>query len=339
MATWLHDGNSIDVVFPQGATEGVPVFVTSAGADSGYPGLPVGNVLPGGRGALQITGVIRVEKATGGGSAIPFGAFVDFDTATGEAAQTTISPPPTAFPLGVVVQRDNADDEAFVDVRLVTDIATMAFAIAIEAGDSWFNPIVNETLQNDDPGGLTLLQSVIVGAVPVGAFAGQTPNAIATLIETSPNEFSFQNPGSGGVLYNVGADRFMRSAPAWTFLASAHRVPVLTALAEAANVIPVTVQIRDEWNIPFSDTVQCRADILDADMVHALVGAFTAAETGAGVEISTTARPSLLFDTDANGVAEVSVTDVSGIFAGTVYLQVAPLAGVGSPRIVPCVFA
>ena len=49
-----------------------------------------------------------------------------------------------------------------------------------------------------------------------------------------------------------------------------------------------------------------------ADMLPELVGAFRLAETGAGSENSTTAKPALLITTDATGNATLTVTDVAG---------------------------
>ncbi len=48
------------------------------------------------------------------------------------------------------------------------------------------------------------------------------------------------------------------------------------------------------------------------------------AETGDGAEVSTTAKPRLLFTASSTGTAELSVTDVAGASGLTVYLEVRP---------------
>lgn len=93
----------------------------------------------------------------------------------------------------------------------------------------------------------------------------------------------------------------------------------LTPGAEAANVIPIAVQ-------GLARTAQYVARVYDADMLLETAANFTLAETGAGAEVSTTAKASLLFTTDSAGAAEISCTDVSGAFAGSVYVEVSPLA-------------
>jgi len=110
--------------------------------------------------------------------------------------------------------------------------------------------------------------------------------------------------------------------------------PTLTVGTEAANVIAVTVAA------PKAEAVQYLAEVFEADMLHALVGAFTMAETGDGAEVSTTAKPSLLFTCSAAGAATLSVTDVAGASGKTVYLRLTrsrtaaapPLVGRRSPR-------
>lgn len=91
----------------------------------------------------------------------------------------------------------------------------------------------------------------------------------------------------------------------------------LTAAAEAANVIAVTMAA-------YPAAAQYVAEAFDAAMLPALVGAFRIAETGAGSESSSTLKPTLLFKTDANGAAVLSVTDVAGASGLSVFLKVSP---------------
>lgn len=85
--------------------------------------------------------------------------------------------------------------------------------------------------------------------------------------------------------------------------------------AEAANVIAVTV------TGPAAAS-QYWAILRDANGVESVVGAFTMAETGGGAEVSTTAKPQLLFTTSASGAAILSITDVVGASGSTIYLTV-----------------
>lgn len=93
----------------------------------------------------------------------------------------------------------------------------------------------------------------------------------------------------------------------------------LTVGAEAANVIAVTVAG------PASAS-QYMATLYDANMLLALVGAFTMAETGDGAEASVTAKPRLVFTTSAAGAATLSVTDVAGASGATLILEVKPVS-------------
>ena len=115
--------------------------------------------------------------------------------------------------------------------------------------------------------------------------------------------------------------------------------PILTAAAEAGNAIAVSIQIKNASGTNVSRVQRLRCQVYDASMVPSLVAAFTSAETGVGAEVSTTARPGLLIDTDANGAATVTVTDVSGSFVGTVYIEVEPVNELGTPQILALVFA
>jgi hypothetical protein len=91
----------------------------------------------------------------------------------------------------------------------------------------------------------------------------------------------------------------------------------LTVGTEAADVIAVTVAGAEASG-------QYVATIYDSAMLLGLVGAWTMAETGAGAEVSTTAKPRLLFTASATGTATLSVTDVAGASGLTVYLEVRP---------------
>lgn len=106
----------------------------------------------------------------------------------------------------------------------------------------------------------------------------------------------------------------------------------LTAAAEAANAIEVTINVVDLGGNAVSRAQRLHCHLYDAAMLDAVAASFTMAETGAGAAVSTSAKPGLLVDTDASGDAKVTVTDVSGSFAGTVYLKVDPLPLTGANK-------
>jgi len=116
-------------------------------------------------------------------------------------------------------------------------------------------------------------------------------------------------------------------------------VPGLVAAAEAANAIPVAVQLVDADGKALKSIRRLLCQVFDADFEPGIEAELTMAETGAGSEVSTSAKSSLLIDTDANGVAEVTVTDVSGALAATVWLKVSPVNGLGAPSVVGLTFA
>ncbi len=116
-------------------------------------------------------------------------------------------------------------------------------------------------------------------------------------------------------------------------------VPAGTAGAEAANAIPVDLQLVDADGKALKSSRRLLCQALDADMEPAAAAALTLAETGDGDEVSTSARAGLLITTSAAGKAQVTMTDVSGTLAATVYLKVSPVDGLGAPALVPLTFA
>jgi len=96
----------------------------------------------------------------------------------------------------------------------------------------------------------------------------------------------------------------------------------LTVGVEAADVIAVTIAGP-------AQAAQYVAKLYDANMLDSLVGAFTLAETGAGAEVSATAKPTLLFTTDAAGAAVISATDVASGSGATLYLAIYPVGTTG----------
>jgi hypothetical protein len=96
--------------------------------------------------------------------------------------------------------------------------------------------------------------------------------------------------------------------------------PTLTAGAEAGDVIAVT------FESPAERVQQYIAEIIEsATGLDSTAAVFSIAETGVGAEVSTTAMPKLIFTTDANGDATLSVTDVGGASSLSCWLKVSCL--------------
>lgn len=98
----------------------------------------------------------------------------------------------------------------------------------------------------------------------------------------------------------------------------------LSAGAEASNVIAVTVNLVSITGAAVSRTQRLVCSLYEATGIEAIAALFTMAETGTGTEISTTGNARLIIETDANGDAVVSVTDVATASGKTMYLIVQP---------------
>jgi len=159
-------------------------------------------------------------------------------------------------------------------------------------------------------------QGILNGAVgrprSVGAGLGTLLGAIATLVNTLEAELA-------GIV-----------------------LPVLTPAAEAGNARAVAISLTTLAGAAVARTQRLHCRTYDASMVEALSAAFTLAVSGAGTAaISTSGRAALLLDTADSGLATVTVTDITGIFSGTVYLEVLPVGNVGGPGqgvIIPLAF-
>ena len=97
----------------------------------------------------------------------------------------------------------------------------------------------------------------------------------------------------------------------------------LTAGAEAANVIEVTVQAAPGAAVTYYAEVIDDADGLPVAATEFHIGATT------GTEISTTDKAGLLFTTTAAGAAVLEVTDVVGGAGQDVHLKLSPLGAAG----------
>ena len=111
----------------------------------------------------------------------------------------------------------------------------------------------------------------------------------------------------------------------------------LTAAAEAGEVIAVTVAGP-------AHVAQYLAELFTAKMLlETTGGSYGLSETGAGAEVSPSGEPALLFTSDANGEAVISVTDAAATSA-QLYLRVTPCSvpggkRAGGPAIISITFA
>jgi len=113
--------------------------------------------------------------------------------------------------------------------------------------------------------------------------------------------------------------------------------------AEATNVIAVTINVVSLDGTAVARAQRLICSLYEATMIEAVAAAFTMAETGAGTEISTTLNARQIIDTDANGDAIMSITDVAGASGKTMYLvvQPAPVSGTntyGAPSLAVVTF-
>lgn len=99
----------------------------------------------------------------------------------------------------------------------------------------------------------------------------------------------------------------------------------LVAGAEAGNAIIVTLNLVDVFGTAIGRVQRCRAWLLDNNGLLALVGAWTLTIGGGGAAITTDARPTLVFETNATGDATLTITDVSGVSGIMVQLFVEPV--------------
>ncbi len=111
-------------------------------------------------------------------------------------------------------------------------------------------------------------------------------------------------------------------------------IPDFTAAVETGNTISVVIQMVDPDGNSVARAVDLLCVIRKSDGLVATVSEFTLAETGDGTEVSTTAKPSLIITTDAEGQCTIAVTDVSGAYTADAYLEVTPLNTLGTPGLV-----
>lgn len=140
--------------------------------------------------------------------------------------------------------------------------------------------------------------------------------------------------------YTAGARGWVQER----FLRQRRYLPQLTVGAEAANAIPVTIAMttfQEALNdyVAADEVLTLEVVLLDNNGLQEVVGSYTMAETGTGTEVSATAQPRLIIQTDASGAAQVTVTDVSAVSTETLHLLVRPLNVPGFDGYVAITFA
>lgn len=114
-------------------------------------------------------------------------------------------------------------------------------------------------------------------------------------------------------------------------------VPVIEVGAEASNAIPFSIQLQDADGKPLAKSVLLKCEARDAAMLVSASNLTLAATTG--TEVSTTAKGTLLVQTNASGQAVVVMTDVSAVLVADVFLEVTPADRLGAKAIEGATFA
>ena len=124
-------------------------------------------------------------------------------------------------------------------------------------------------------------------------------------------------------------------------------IPALTASAESASIVTVSLQMKDGDGVNASRTVRFIADILgalgspvafSADYYVNVGASGTVVNlSGASGVTPTGLRTCIVIDTNSSGVASITVEDQTGT-SGAVYLRVTPIGTPGTPNIVALPF-
>ena len=120
------------------------------------------------------------------------------------------------------------------------------------------------------------------------------------------------------------------------FLKNRRVLPVLTVAAEAANARVVSIQLRtpvgeDGVYVDIEEAVALKLELMNGNGVLVDPTDFTISLGASGTLISADDQAVVLLTTTAAGVASVTVTDVVGGVASTLFLVVTPLNVPGFP--------
>lgn len=114
---------------------------------------------------------------------------------------------------------------------------------------------------------------------------------------------------------------------------------ILTASAEASNAIPIAIQLKDADGNNVSRAARLHCEVLDDNMLRAATADFRLTETGSGTIVSQASKAGLLIETSSAGVATLSISDVSTVYAGAMWVKVTPVGTLGSPSMIKVTFA
>ena len=101
--------------------------------------------------------------------------------------------------------------------------------------------------------------------------------------------------------------------------------PLLTAGAQVSTAKPVTIQLQDLAGDSVARVQRLECTVRRSDGLQTVVGEVTLSETGVGVEVTTTAKATLIITTDANGAATLTLTNASGGALSNMHLVVQPI--------------
>ena len=203
-------------------------------------------------------------------------------------------------------------------------------AVASSIAGRWCDGVIGE---HDIPTAASEPVEVLAGGI-VNCVAGGTVTGGDSVTLDAAGEWVVATAGQEASGYVTGGrnDSHANGTFFWMkwdrHIATSATIPTLVAGAEASNAIPVTFAGPAE-------IAQYRCDVYDAAFLQEVVAAYTLAETGTGAEVSTTAKASLVFTTDAAGAAIITVSDVSTTSTETLFVVVSPFPSQGTVPAIP----
>ena len=110
--------------------------------------------------------------------------------------------------------------------------------------------------------------------------------------------------------------------------------------AEAANIIRLSIQVKDREGRDLAEVVRLNLRLYAATMIEALAAAATLSEVASnGSAVTTDAQAGLVLDTESDGSAQVDIEDVSTALVGDLNLLIEPLEREGKLQFLAVTFA